>query len=126
VPTSKGHSSPGVGTPTKSNLSQDVRSQLTAQGGSDTAILEQVATSSAYGAPKAARKRAAGNAKMTAKELDSGATGSDDSAGEAMSAAVGAVSSGDTSRLAGLLVALLLISLAAFGAAMVRHKRRSG
>ena len=140
VPTSGGSTIPGKTKPKKSSLPPRVSSQIESQGGTDAAILHEVATSPDYGAPVATSsepkpKKAGGN------EADPGASGttrpareeggeipapSESSPSEAVSAAVGAVQGGDAARLVGLLVALFVISAVALTAAGLRNKRRSG
>ena len=129
---------PDVTKPTKTPLPTDVRTRLFAEGGEDAPILEEIATSSVYGAPQ---RSAAGNG--SGADASGGGPGGprrggdgstpyegadprdDVSAGEAVSAAVGAVGGGEAGRMAGLLVFLVLISVAALAAAALRHRRRS-
>jgi hypothetical protein len=140
VPTSSGSTIPGKNKPKKNSLPPSVSNQIERQGGSDAAILREVASSPDYGAPaatppkakkkagaKAAAKGDAARTNRPAREEGGGIPApSDSSASEAVSAAVSAAQGGDAARLVGLLIALFVISLAALTAAGLRHRRRAG
>lgn len=150
VPTSGGSAIPGSTKhpPKKSSLPHRVSSQIASQGGSDAAILRDIASSPDYGAPAASstpggRGKASGkggtrqNGRMetddrtamtrSAREgAESIPTPSDSSDSDALSAAVSAVQGGDAARLVGLLVVLFAISVAALAAAGLRNRRRGG
>ena len=141
VPTSGGATAPGKNKPKINSLPPSVSNQIDQQGGSDAAILREVATSPDYGAPAAATGKKAGtkaNGKRNGKETAAGVTRgkaadareipapADSSPSEAVSAAVSAVQGGDAGRLVGLLIALFVISIAALAAAGLRSRRRAG
>lgn len=121
VPTSGGSEISGGGSsePESTPLPPDAASALQAEGGEDAGVLERIATSSAYGAPKA---------KLEA--LGSEASGrplrpeDEPSAGGGLSAAVSAVQGGEAGRLVGVLVALLVITALAVAGAALRQRRR--
>ena len=128
VPTGGGSSVPGSGGGS-SNLPPGVSAQISDQGGSDAPLLSQVATSSAYGAPKVERKNqqngpTISGGMMERREGDGGAAAaeSDVSVGSALSSAV----SGDEGgRLVGLLVLLFAVSLGALAISATRHRRHT-
>ena len=79
-------------------------------------VLEQVATSPAFGAPKEPLQQSGPRVKPD----ESGAAGSVEPS--AASAAVGAVTGDGANRVVGLLIALFAISALAVGAAAVRQR----
>lgn len=111
-------------------LSPSVSSQIDSQAGSDAPLLKEVASSPRYGAPTKKLKVPAatgtnGKARIGKEQMVQADPQADVSAGDALSAAAGAVGSGDAARLIGLLVALFLVSAATLAAAAARQKRRT-
>jgi len=130
VPTNTGDdASAGTGDkPRQTPLPPAVATQVQNQGGSDAPLLQTLATDSRFGAPQKKLKGSAGvngKTRIDKEQLIKASPQADVSAGEALSAAVSAVQGGDAARLIGLLVALLLVSVATLSAAAVRQKRRS-
>jgi hypothetical protein len=129
VPTGGGSAVPGSGGGSDSNLPPGVSAQISEQGGSDAPLLDQVATSSTYGAPQVERKSkpsgpTISGGMMERREGDGGAAApeTDVSVGSALSSAV----SGDEGgRLVGLLVLLLAVSIGALAVSAARHRRRT-
>jgi hypothetical protein len=109
VPTASGSSGGGGGPTYSAPLAGSVRTQLYDNGGSDAKTLEQIATSSRYGAPRVT--------------LAPDATLGSVSPGP-LSAAVNAVTGGSDSRLVGLFVALMATAAVMLGAAAARRGRR--
>lgn len=127
IPTSGGDdASAGTGAdPTRTLLPPSLVGQIRSQGGEDASLLEEVASSSRYGAPQKSLGQGGSGLNGKLRLGKEQVTGTDASTGEALGAVVSAVQGGDAGRLVGLLVALFLVSLAAVGAAAVRQKRRS-
>jgi hypothetical protein len=123
VPTDKGSSAPGTQAEDRTPLSGAVQEAVSEEGGADAPILTEVATSSRYGAPQ--RKLKIDRDPGARESAASTSGGEDTSPGEAVSAAVSAVQSGDAGRLVGLLGALLAIALGALAFAGLRQKRRA-
>lgn len=130
IPTSGGDdaSAGSGGKPRQTPLPPGVATQVQSEGGSDAPLLQSLATDSRFGAPQ--KKLASGNglngkARIDKEQLVKADPQADVSASEALSAAVSAVQGGDAARLVGLLVALLLVSVATLSAAAVRQKRRT-
>ena len=127
VPTGGGSSVPGSGGG-NSNLPPGVTAEIADQGGSDAPLLNQVATSSTYGAPNVARKNqqngpTISGGMMERREGGGSAAGpeTDVSVGSALSSAV----SGDEGgRLVFLLVLLFAVSVAAVAVSATRYRRR--
>ncbi len=109
------------------SVSKATARALAKERGAEGDLLSKVATSPAYGAPqnRLGGPEKAGDAlrRISAGELDPGIA-SDMSAGEVVSAAVGAVHGGDTARLTGLFVVLALIAGGALAAVAMRQRRR--
>ncbi len=131
VPTDEGSTIPGEKKPKKKNLPAAVSDQIASQGGSDSELLTQVASSSDYGAPQRTIKRkkpkaTLSGAGMERREGENGSADaqSDVSAASALSSTVTA-DGGEAGRLVGLLVVLFLISLVAFAISGLRYRRRS-
>jgi hypothetical protein len=131
VPTDEGTTIPGTKKPKKKKLPAAVSNEIATQGGSDSELLTQVASSSDYGAPQRTIKRKAkaatiSGAGMERRETENGQADAqeDVSAASALSAGLGA-DGGEAGRLVGLLVVLLLISLGAFAISGMRYRRRS-
>ena len=125
-----GGSSGGAGTggDATTRLPSGIVSALEREGGREAALLEDVATSEAYGAPQttlggseAARETLR---RLESGELDEGTPGGT-STRDALAAAVSAVDGGEGMRLVGLFIALILIAGAALAAAGLRHRRRA-
>jgi hypothetical protein len=109
VPTASGSS--GGGGPTYSApLSGSVRTELYKNGGSDAKTLEQIATSSRYGAPRITHSPDATLGSATSPNP--------------LAAAVSAVTGGSDGRLIGLFIALLVTAAVMLGAAAARRGRR--
>jgi hypothetical protein len=125
VPTDKGSSAPGTDKEDRTPLSGAVQEAVAEQGGDDAPILTDVATSSRYGAPQRTLKIDRDRDPAARESAASASGGEDTSPGEAVSAAVSAVQSGDAGRLVGLLGALLAIALATLAFAALRQKRRA-
>ena len=115
VPTSGGTNHAGSGgtgstgssaAVTPAALQSDVKTKLEDKGGKDSDILQQIATSSRYGAPPAASA-----AVLTAN-----------SSPNPFSAAVGALTDGSDGRMVGLFVALLAITAVSLGFAAARRR----
>ena len=121
IPTASGPQSAGGVKPRKTTLPAPVHSALRREGGTDAAKLEEIATSSAYGAPQAKprlpkrAKRAAGRARgRPVPEVPADI----DSAGAVDGAEPGG------RRLVGLAAALVVITGVAGGAAVARRRQR--
>jgi hypothetical protein len=126
IPTGDGENSSGASAPTSGSLPPPIAAQIQSAGGEDAEVLEQVATSSRYGAPtKRAAKSSSTHGRISGETRAGAGPASDVWAGEAASAAVSAVQGGDAGRVVGLLVGLFLISAAALTVAAVRQKRRA-
>lgn len=106
-PKNTGHSG-GTGGAT---ISASVQTQITQDGGKDSKLLKQVATSPQYGAPNV-------------QQLDEGKPIASTPPG-ALSAAVSAVSDGSDGRMIGLFIALLVTAATMLGFAAARHTRRA-
>jgi hypothetical protein len=134
VPTGGGSSVPGSGgKPKNTNLPPGVTAQIADQGGDDADLLNQVASSSDYGAPQKTLKRKTeksgytiSGAQMERREGGGSAGGAEEdvSAASAVSSAIAADGAGAT-RLVGLLVLLFAISLGALAFSAIRHRRRT-
>lgn len=131
IPTSSGPQATGIGKERFKPLPRRAKAKLVQQGGEDAALLEKIATSSAYGAPQGTL----GKGKKGGKDKDDpGAGGAavvtrddprdlgDASTSEALSAAVSVVTDGSDKRLLGLLVVMLLITAAALASAGYRQR----
>lgn len=88
-------------------LPTDVKTKLEAKGGKDSEILQEIATSSRYGAPPAT----------------SGTVLTATSSPDPFSAAVGAVTDGSDGRMVGLFVALLAVTAVSLGFAAASRRR---
>src|SRR5688572_22370710 len=99
-------SSPGVEPP----LSPAVLAKIEASGGRDARLLEQIATSEAYGAPKEPARLGSAQIPATDKLQR----------GSALSAAASAVGSGETALVV-LLAGLIAVSVAALAVATRRQ-----
>jgi len=134
VPTGGGSSVPGSkGKPKKTNLPPGVSAQISDQGGSDAALLSNVASSSDYGAPQKTLERKTetsgytiSGAQMERREAGGSAASPEDdvSAASALSSAIAADGAG-AARLIGLLALLFAVSLGALAVSAVRHRRRT-
>lgn len=127
VPTSEG-STPVVGNKPKKRkpLSSRVTAEVHREGGEDAAVLEEVATSSAFGAPQKEINRPRrekphdANTNRPAERPQVGSSG-----GEALAAAATATTGENASRLIALLIALGVISVATVATLVARQPRRS-
>ncbi len=126
IPTSSGPQATGIGKERFNPLPRGAKAKLVQQGGKDAALLEKIATSSAYGAPQGTPGRsgskgpgAGGVAVVTG---DNPRDLGDASTSEALSAAVSVVTDGSDRRLIGLLIVMLLITAAALGSAGYRQR----
>jgi hypothetical protein len=109
-------------------LDPEVSGAIASEGGADATLLEEVATSPSYGAPKAKpkRDRETGLPMPTNKrpaDVPTGAANGGADPSKAFSAAASAVTGGDQTRLLGILAAAVAISAAAFGAVALRQRR---
>jgi hypothetical protein len=123
VPTGGGSAHPTADTPTKTSVPGSLQEQINTEGGSDAALLTEVVSSSAYGAPQ---RPAGGGGGSSAERMERGDTAP--SAAEAsgvVSSAITAVEGGDSRRLLALLGALLAVSVATVVAVGVRQRRTS-
>jgi hypothetical protein len=117
--TSGGTQATGFGKATKKPLSPTLKNELYQQAGDDAALLEDISTSSQYGAPqKTLRNKKKGGGKVVAipKETE------DTSATKALSAVRTVVTDGSEGRLIALLVVLLAITGFAVAAAGYRQR----
>jgi hypothetical protein len=117
-----------AGRPTSSTkLPPRVSSEVESQAGSDAPLLSSVATSSQYGAPQ--RRLANGGSdrgrSVRGEDLAAADPQADVSAGEALSAAAGAVQGGESLRIVALLAGMLVITLVALVTAALRVRRRA-
>ena len=114
---------PGGGT---RNLPPGVVAQIQKLGGSDAALLTQIATSPAYGAPTSALngQKGAAAAGRPFGEVAGADPRADVSAGDSLAAAASAVQGGDAARLVVLLFVLAAITLGALATAALRQRRR--
>lgn len=122
VPTGGGSAHPTADTPTKTSVPGSLQEQINTEGGSDAALLTEVVSSSAYGAPQ--RPARGGGGGSSAERMERGDTAP--SAAEAsgvVSSAITAVEGGDSRRLLALLGALLAVSVATVVAVGVRQRR---
>lgn len=138
VPTAGGSKPTSGGRKSVTPLSRAVKQRLYAKAGKDATLLEQVATSSDYGAPQGTpAKRAAPKEKKSKKDRNSETSGdrsdldgaaaaaaSEDppSFGNALSASVDVVADGSNGRLIGLVVVLLAITGFALASAGYRAR----
>ena len=133
VPTSEGSrpSDPRLGGGQKRSLPSAVEKELANAGGKDAKVLEEVATSSAYGAPQE-KLRLGAKEKRRLREAVADLRGGDDSAGgvrNALAAPVSVLAEGSDARLLALAIAMALIALttlvsAAYRQRAFRHARR--
>ena len=137
VPTAGGSKPTSGGRKSVTPLSRSVKQRLYAKAGKDATLLEQVATSSDYGAPQnKPAKPAAPKEKQSKKDRGSETSGdrselegaaaaaSEDppSFGKALSASVDVVADGSNGRLIGLVVVLLAITGFALASAGYRAR----
>ena len=130
LPTSSGSKPTGVGKITRTALPSAIKQRLVKQAGADAPLLEEISTSSAYGAPqsKANAKDKGGSgrgSKGPGGRSDPAANApvtKDPSLGGALSAAVNVTAGGSDGRLIGLLIVLLGITGVAVAAAGLRQR----
>jgi hypothetical protein len=128
IPTGDGENSSGANQSSGGSLPPSVANAIQSAGGEDAQVLEQVATSSRYGAPKptdSSSDSSSRHGRISGDALAAADPDSDVSTGDAASAVVSAVQGGDAGRLVGLLVGLFLISAAALTVAALRQKQRT-
>lgn len=125
VPTGGGSGHPTADTPTKTSVPGGLQEQINSEGGSDAALLTEVASSSAYGAPqRPAKGGGGGGGGSSAERMERGDTApSATEASGVVSSAITAVEGGDSRRLLALLGALLAVSVATVVAVGVRQRR---
>ena len=120
IPTAAGPKAAGDAKPRKTTLPASLRAEIQRAGGSDAAKLEEIATSSAYGA-RQVRVRAPKSTSFSAPR-----PGEErplpEASGQASAAATGVVGEADDQRLIGLAVVLALITGVAAGAAFARRR----
>jgi hypothetical protein len=113
----------GDGGSKKARLPSKARETLSREGGSDTSVLEEMATSSRYGAPQESldegTTRAPRNPERGAGDLEAGSAEPSVS-----SAAASAVTEEEAGAPVGLLTALAAIAALLTGTAIYRHRRR--
>jgi hypothetical protein len=146
INTATGSCATGYGKPQVKPLKPSVQRKLTQQGGSDASVLQQVATSSTYGAPqstlvqRATTTRASGKTsarhRRRAPRAGTGAASgsrvkipevkSNPTPSRALSAAANVVADGSNGRLIGLALFLVAITLVALGAATFRQRMHRG
>ena len=128
VPTGGGSSVPGSGGG-NSNLPTGVSAQISEQGGSDAPLLNQVATSSTYGAPNVERKNSQNGPTISGGTMERREGGGSAAAPEAdvsvASALSSAISGDEGARLVGLLVLLFAVSVGALAVSAARYRRRT-
>lgn len=136
IPTSSGSQATGVGKVQTKPLAPALSHRLNKEAGADAPLLQQVATSSAYGAPQRVlhttkplktKIGAQGTAFGRGSAFGNGARGKGTIGGDAtprraLSAAVNVVSDGSDGRLIGLVVVLAAITAVAVAAAAYRQR----
>ena len=130
LPTSSGSQAVGVGKVESKPLPRKIKQRLVAQAGADAPLLEQVATSSAFGAPqerlstrpKGAREGGRPGPGRSSELIGTENLGDDTSATQALDAAVSVVTDGSDTRLIGLVVFLAAITAAALASAAYRGR----
>jgi hypothetical protein len=122
TPTDNGNNNGGSGGSNGSGaLDPEVSGAIAGEGGADAALLEQVATSPSYGAPK--RGGSSGVPTKRPADIPAGAADAGAESSMALSAAASAVTDGGLSRLVGILAAAFAIAVAAFGTVAFRQRR---
>ena len=123
IPTSSGSQATGFGKPRSTPLPPAVKESLTRKAGADAPLLEQIATSSAYGAPQKKLRTAAPADPNERSDAEIGpAIEKDTSVGGSLSAAVDVAADGSNGRLIGLLIVLLAITGVALASAGYRQR----
>jgi hypothetical protein len=120
VPTSKGSKPTGVGKEKVNKLPRAVERELRKEGGALAPVLEEVATSTKYGAPEEL-KATKQEQKQVQKELRAAQV----ERGRPIPAALGAVSGSGDGRLLGLVIVMAAMTVGAVAAAVIR-KRGTG
>jgi hypothetical protein len=113
VPTSGGSRSPRVGPKGSAKLPAEVEAQLRREGGADTELLREVATSREYGAPPSSRGTPAPAPRDPPDEESP------------LAAGVGVATDGSNERVAVLGLLLIAMTLGALGAAVYQRRRTS-
>ena len=123
VPTSSGSVVSGQGGGQKRELPRSVQKQLADAGGEDATVLEDVATSSDYGAPQEQLKLDKKD-KARLREAVTDLRGEDSrvDVGSAVAAPVSVLAEGNDGRLLGLVIVMALIALATVAAAAYRQR----
>jgi hypothetical protein len=119
VPTGEGSSAVGQKKETRKPLSASVQAQVQTGGGDDAAVLEQAATSAAYGAPQKVLVRA------IRPEQESAGVGAAGSAEDGVAAVGSAVTGKNAAPIVAILIAVLSISVVAFALAGIKQRRRA-
>ena len=123
VPTSSGSQVSGLGGGKKRELPRAVEKELADKGGDDAAVLQDVATSSDYGAPQEQLKLDEKD-KARLREAVTDLRGDDSRVDveSAVSAPVSVLAEGSDRRLLGLVIVMALIALATVVAAAYRQR----
>ena len=116
IPTSCGSKATGSGGRRVAPLAAVIERQLKREGGRDAALLKEVATNSAYGAPLRRLKSKKGREQLERAARE------DPTVGKALSEAVSVVGTGSDDRLIGLALVLLAITALAAGTAAYRRR----
>jgi hypothetical protein len=144
INTATGSCATGYGKPHVKPLKPAIQRKLTREGGSDAKLLQQVATSTAYGAPqttiepstsatsgstprpatkpKAKPRASKPKAAVRPRPVRLPKVRTDATPSKALSAAANVVTDGSDGRLIALAVVLVVITLAALGAATLRQR----
>lgn len=118
-----GRPADGQGDSKRARLPSKARETLSRDGGADTTVLEDMATSSRYGAPQESLDEGtAGAPSNRASGAGDAAVGSSEPS--VPSAAASAVTEGEAGAPVGLLAALVGIAALVAGTAFYRHRRR--
>jgi hypothetical protein len=143
INTATGSCATGYGKAHVKPLKPAIQRKLTRQGGSDAPVLEQVATSSTYGAPQTSvgsettratrptkarthgKKTGGSRAAGTRSRVELPDVRTDATPSKALSAAANVVSDGSNGRLVGLALFLVAITVVALGVATYRQRRRT-
>ncbi|MDQ3857834.1 MAG: hypothetical protein M3327_05210 [Actinomycetota bacterium] len=131
LPTGGGNQPSGTAGGPTPPVNHTVQARIAKEGGPDAASLAAIASDPRYGAPrdtiKDSRARKSGGARSArARGDDAGGPPPDVSLGEAISSGVGALAGDEGGRgTTGLLVALVVASLAIVALAVWRSRRRS-
>jgi hypothetical protein len=117
IPTSKGPKPTGGPAQTVSRLPRTVERTIRSEGGNDAQALEEVATSSRFGAPKKIKV-----AKKERKQLEKKLRAKSVEEPKAIPAAIGAVSETGNGRLLALVIVMATMTAAALALAGLRRR----